>query len=485
MESPHLQLEWDPEVDTPATIAVLGGGMLAVEAALYARFLGYSVMLFDSGRIGDRLSGWGERPLMDADGRASTWGAVTTPLGRAALEAQHGSKALPPLEQSVTSREYVERYLLPVARTDLLYDSIQVHSVVRSISRLGCAGAVNCSPEQRSELLFRALIDARSRGEYSQLFDLVLDCQEAGQERIGLAFGGGLAIGETLYAPGMLHGKMAVEGKYRSRLVGKHSLLFGGGWDAGAMALDLAELIESTEGTRMTWVVPKQWGSQGFSLGVNDRDWRSTEVASEVDQHRRATLQRLVERGDPRLVVLGAWGVEALSRGDMGLRSRGGGRGQEDPEAGAAAHHDHDHDQGHDHDHDQGHDHDPDGAHGTHGREREGLQGRQSVPGKAADHWTLRLQTKSEETLDISGDEFINCAQPHGRRAYAEMLNIEPLAAGDGLMTAEPHYYRLGNDYGHLPASEVRERIRRAFALIGGRRELNLYTSVKPVGEME
>lgn len=58
-----MQLDWDPEIDTPATIAVIGGGPCGVEAALYGRFLGYSVGFFDVHKVGDSLVAWGNRPM--------------------------------------------------------------------------------------------------------------------------------------------------------------------------------------------------------------------------------------------------------------------------------------------------------------------------------------------------------------------------------------------------------------------------------------
>ncbi len=45
---------WDPEVESPASIAVIGAGSVGIEAALYARFLGYNVDIYDTGRRPER-----------------------------------------------------------------------------------------------------------------------------------------------------------------------------------------------------------------------------------------------------------------------------------------------------------------------------------------------------------------------------------------------------------------------------------------------
>ena len=75
-------LAWDPEMESPATIAILGAGPLGVEAALYARFLGYHVSIFESRRVAHRMLDWNLRPLEEPAGK------ITTSLGLSALQAQ-------------------------------------------------------------------------------------------------------------------------------------------------------------------------------------------------------------------------------------------------------------------------------------------------------------------------------------------------------------------------------------------------------------
>ncbi|MFN5103922.1 MAG: hypothetical protein ACK5GJ_14110, partial [Planctomycetota bacterium] len=51
-------LPWDPEMESPATIAILGAGPMGIEAALYARFLGYHVSIFETRRVAHRMLDW-------------------------------------------------------------------------------------------------------------------------------------------------------------------------------------------------------------------------------------------------------------------------------------------------------------------------------------------------------------------------------------------------------------------------------------------
>ncbi|HKD37575.1 MAG TPA: FAD-dependent oxidoreductase, partial [Pirellulales bacterium] len=46
-------------VESPARIAVLGAGPIGLEAALYARYLGYEVDVYERGRVAEHLLQWG------------------------------------------------------------------------------------------------------------------------------------------------------------------------------------------------------------------------------------------------------------------------------------------------------------------------------------------------------------------------------------------------------------------------------------------
>lgn len=298
-----MKFDWDPEIDTPATVAVLGGGPVGVEAALYARFLGYFVMLFDSAKVGDSLLGWGQHPIFSESESPATWREATTPLGLAAIEAQAGVDALPDLESSLNYRQFVEQYLLPLARTDLLYESIQVHAPVLSVSRQGCDSTDSMATERRAEQEFRILARSKNRGEYSQLADVVLDCTGSNSRRRGLASGGGLAIGEQDFAEKMLFGKRDILGKKRQQFAGKHMLMFGSDLAACANAVDFSQLVKDDPNTRLSWIVTKRIGSQPV-----------------LDAHETLATQQLMKAavelrsGDvPGIVPIGAWGIEALA----------------------------------------------------------------------------------------------------------------------------------------------------------------------------
>ena len=388
-----MNLEFDPEIDTPATVAIVGGGPVGVEAALYARFLGYSVLVFEAAKVGDRQLAWGAVPM------PGPWSEVTSALGRAALEAQGSTGGWTSADVVPNHRQFVEEYLLPLARTDLLYDSMHIHAPVISVSRTGCADAAQATAQRRAEQEFRVLIESQQRGQFSQLVDIVLDCSGLQTGR-GLASGGGMAVGESRLAEEILPGKVDVLGKRRQQLADRHTLLFGRDASAIGNALDFTELIAQSPQTRLTWIVPKDIATR------DPLDLPAPAVGPAAER-----LGELLANRYPGVVCLPAWGIESLQQHDRG--------------------------------------------------------------------WSVRVQVGEEETLDLQAESLINCRTPRADWSFIAGLQLPGSIRDDGV-SLEPHYYVLGEKGLGRPLSMVaaREQIRRAFALIGGRGDLDLYATI-------
>jgi Alanine dehydrogenase/PNT, C-terminal domain len=150
-------MDWDPEVDAPATIAVIGGGPVGIEAAIYARFLGYFVSIFEERRVAHRMLDWHERPL------AVPVSQCTTPLGHAAILAQNPDIVRRSAEDFFTGKSYAEEYLLPLAKTDLLFDDIHFLSPVHDVSRRCLLATDDVAAQERANDEFRILVDGTSR----------------------------------------------------------------------------------------------------------------------------------------------------------------------------------------------------------------------------------------------------------------------------------------------------------------------------------
>jgi threonine dehydrogenase-like Zn-dependent dehydrogenase len=148
-------------IDTPARLAVLGAGPLGLEAALYARFLGYGVVIYERGEVAASVRAWSDE-RMDAP-----FGQNSTTLGIAAIEAQDDAYLPPGSNEMLTGREWLDRYLLPLAQTDLLADHLRLHTTVVSIG----------STETDDGDLMLSVLSRNAAGqEQSELFDGILDC---------------------------------------------------------------------------------------------------------------------------------------------------------------------------------------------------------------------------------------------------------------------------------------------------------------------
>ena len=90
-------------------IAIIGAGPMGIEAALYARFLGYPVVLFEKGEIAAHVQAWGHVQLF------TPFGMNSSSLGISALQAQDPNHALPAPNAQHSGRDWVTKYLEPLA----------------------------------------------------------------------------------------------------------------------------------------------------------------------------------------------------------------------------------------------------------------------------------------------------------------------------------------------------------------------------------
>lgn len=417
-----MQLDWDPEIDSPATIAVIGGGPVGVEAALYARFLGYHVLLLDSRRIGSRLIRWGNTPL------SVSFGNAASPLGLAALEAQDATDGLPATEARVTCRDYVEKYLIPVAKTDLLHDEVHINSPVVSISRAHWHPGRCATLQNRADDEFRIVVDSSARGEYSHLADIILDCSAEGRTPTGIGPGGGLAVGQRRHQQDFEVGIRDLLDRDRDRFVGKHCVMFGDDLTACYNAVQFMELAHQQADTKLTWILTQ---------GTNQQVWlnKIRAQSSDLGNH----LERLLSSDNQAVITMPAWGAESIERNESG-------RWQ---------------------------------IHLLVGDEDQLLIEADTL---------LVTQTTNPWSL-ASGLSIDLCS--HGRltKSSAAWLasqshNEELVVSLESCVTSEPHYYVLGRKSAggdwRFSFKHARQQIQQLFALIGGRAELDLYQTVRP-----
>ena len=287
-----MELDWDPEVEAPATIAIIGAGPVGIEAAIYARFLGYFVSIFEQKRVAHRMLDWHNRPL------DVTVEECTTSMGHAAIAAQNPEYARRNSNDVFTGKTFAEEYLLPLAKTDLLFDDIHFLSPVSDVSRYRTLVSDVIERQERCNDEFRILVDGRHRGPWVSRADVVIDCRGSSQKSAGLGPGGGIAIGETLLRDSfLLHTPM--DRKFEAKSVlGKHVCLVGQSVRAGQFAVEYLNRFGDEGSSRLTWVIRP--------------DRRHDSLVMEN------ALNAIRGRQFRNIVVLESLGVELIQRNDLG-----------------------------------------------------------------------------------------------------------------------------------------------------------------------
>lgn len=240
-------------VDTPARIAILGAGPIGIEAALYARYLGYDVDLYERGSVAANVLKWGHVRMF------SPWKWNVSTLGLAALAAQDPAWHPPEGDALPTGRELAERYLVPLSQTDLVVDSLRLGSEVLAIGREGLLKGDLVGDESRSEPSFRLLVRDRD-GERYATADVVLDCTGTYGNHNWLGTGGLPALGE-LAAGEIEYGLPDIEGQDRARYANRCVLVVGAGHSAATNVVALARLAASEPQTRIIWVVRRTFSA--------------------------------------------------------------------------------------------------------------------------------------------------------------------------------------------------------------------------------
>ena len=94
-------------------IAILGAGPMGLESALYARFLGYEVAVYERGsEVAANVASWSHVRLF------TPFAMNATPLGVAAISAQQPGWQPPAATALLTGQEFRDAYLAPLAATD-------------------------------------------------------------------------------------------------------------------------------------------------------------------------------------------------------------------------------------------------------------------------------------------------------------------------------------------------------------------------------
>jgi thioredoxin reductase len=239
-------------IDTPATLAVLGAGPIGLEAALYARFLGYSVVIYEQGEVAEHVGRAGHLRLFP------TFHALHSNLGLAAIRAQEENYTPPDEQQRPTASEWRDKYLLPLAHTDLLSDSLRLQTQVLGVTKGELLKGDLAGDPDRGDWPFRILSQNAAGEERVDEVDAVLDCTGVFSQPNCLGEGGLPALGERSLAGAIARHIPDVLGAERARYAGKHTSVVGSGHSAATSVLALVELSQTAPGTQVTWITRRE-----------------------------------------------------------------------------------------------------------------------------------------------------------------------------------------------------------------------------------
>ena len=415
-------------VDTPATIAILGAGPIGLEAALYARFLGYDVKIFERGSVAENVRRWGHVRMF------SPFGMNRSTLGLAALAAQDEDFQTPSEEEIFTGQQWVDRYLLPLSQTDLLSDHLHENTEVCSVGRDGCLKGDWIGDEQRGELPFRILVRDSQGSERIETADVVIDATGVYGCPNWIGLGGIAALGEQALRHQIEYQIPDVLKTRRSHYAGRRILLVGSGYSAATTIIALDELIGEQPGTEVIWITRRDLNPSGLGPIQDLPEDRLPERAA------LARAANVCARGRRGITYHGGTGVDAITfdpeTGKFSVQLRGS---------------------------------------------YEGIEVVDQIVGNVG----FRPDHSFTEELQLHF-----CYATGGPiRLAAAMLNspsadclTQAAPEKEKLLHPEPHFYTLGaKSYGRnsqfLYANGLKQ-IRDMFSVIGDRADLDLYTSV-------
>lgn len=268
-------------VESPAHIVIVGAGPIGIEAALYARFLGYQVTILDSGDVGAYLRNWSHVRMF------TPFRANCTKLGKSALAAQYPDLSFPLADQHVTYGQYLEQYLLPLAESDLVADCVKRNHTVLSIARSSQTKSENFGQPERSETPLVTLAKDKQGHEHVFESEIVLDCSGVGGQPNFIGGGGIPAVGELDARPHFECGLIDAQGKDAKQYANQQTLVIGDGHCAAFNICQLSVLARETLETHVTWITRngKADGQNGPVAVVEDDPLpQRKRVASEANQ---------------------------------------------------------------------------------------------------------------------------------------------------------------------------------------------------------
>jgi len=266
--------------DTPK-IVILGAGPIGLEATLYARFLGYKVTLLERASTpAANLQDWGHVKLF------TPFSLNASTLGVAAIGSQLPDWQCPSADALLTGAEFLQQYLEPLAKTDLIASSLQTGVKVLALGKTGWLKTEGVGNPDRAEAEFQILTRRADGSEETFTADIVIDCTGTYGNHNHLGSSGIPAIGESTAANHITYNLPDPTGRDRDNFLGKHTLIIGAGYSAATVITQLAQLAagNASAETKATWITRNAERQSPLIRIPNDRLIERDTLAATANQ---------------------------------------------------------------------------------------------------------------------------------------------------------------------------------------------------------
>ncbi len=225
-------------------LAIVGAGPIGLEAAIRGLQLDWDITVLEKERVGNHLMQWHGVRMFTPN--SMNWSETTHTWA-----SEHGLD-VPAGDRYPTGKEYVSRWLQPLAYETPLNSVLHENEEVVSISRQGRLKVDDPGGEERARVPFRLVVD-RGHEQDIVLADRVIDASGTFDQANPLGTGG-------VEAPGELEARDRIEYRFptEDRLEawsGKRILFVGDGYSAATNLLRFQSHLNGSGPGRIHWLI--------------------------------------------------------------------------------------------------------------------------------------------------------------------------------------------------------------------------------------
>lgn len=242
-------------------VAVIGAGPVGLAAAAHLLRRGLQPLIFERGAlVGATVAEWAHVRLF------SPWQYNVDAEARTLLEETGWT--MPDPDHLPTGGELIRHYLAPLAAHPAIAPSIRCSAEVMAVTRKGHSKS---SSEGRDDAPFVIVWRDAAGERHRSLAKAVIDASGTWVRPNPIGLDGLTVEGESEHRDCIAYGIPDVLDTERQSYVDRHILVIGAGHSAINAVLDLKDLQEQAQGTRITWATRSGGIARLLGGGLNDQ----------------------------------------------------------------------------------------------------------------------------------------------------------------------------------------------------------------------